>query len=140
MSVAKAARPRCKNLGTEDFAKTAMQAIQRHISPNRMFLGRLENTDLRTCANCKQLTARHLQKHQVPRFLHRGYIGRKPGIPCYGRPGNTAGLTSRPTWQYSRFSNSGRTSNPAGRLGGTTDLEIRHTWQKSRLASTAIWH
>ena len=60
-------RPRCKNLGTEDFVKSAMQAIQRHIFPNRMFLGRLENTDLRTCANCKQLTARHLQKHQVPK-------------------------------------------------------------------------
>ena len=67
LSVAKAARPRCKNLGTGCFAKTAMQAIQRYIFQNRMFLGRLKNTDLRTCANCKQLTARHLQKHQVPK-------------------------------------------------------------------------
>lgn len=47
------AQPRCKNLGTEDFAKSALQAIQRHIFRNRLFFGRLKNIDLRTYANCK---------------------------------------------------------------------------------------
>ena len=63
---------RCKNLRTGYFTKTAMQATQRHIFWRRLFFGRLKNTDLRTCANCKQLTAIHFQKHPVLRFLHRG--------------------------------------------------------------------
>ena len=65
-------RPRCKNLGTTGFAKTALQAIQRHIFRRRLFFGRLKNIDLRTYANCKQLAVMLFQKHLVPRFLHRG--------------------------------------------------------------------
>ena len=74
-----AARQRCKNLGTTGFAETALQATQRHIFRSRLFLGRLKSTDLRTCANCKRLIVKYLQKCLVPRFLHRNYISRKPG-------------------------------------------------------------
>lgn len=69
-------RCRCKNLRTEGFAETALQATQRHVFQNSMFLSRLKSIDLRTCADCKQLKARHFQKHLVPRFLHRNHIAR----------------------------------------------------------------
>ena len=98
-------RCRCKNLGTTGFAETAMQATRRHIFRRRLFFGRLKNTDLRTCANCKRLTVRHFKKHLVPRFLHRNYTGRKPGTTRfrqtwqYGRSSSTADL------EYSRFCN-----------------------------------
>ena len=106
--VAKAAWSRCKNLRTGSFAKTAMQAIQWHIFRNRLFLDRLKNIDLRTCANCKQLTVRYLQKHPVLRFLHDNHTGRKPGTPYF-----------RQTWQ------SGRLGNTADR--NTADLEVQQT-------------
>ena len=98
-------RCRCKNLGTTGFAETAMQATRRHIFRRRLFFGRLKNTDLRTCANCKRLTVRHFKKHPVPGFLYRNYTDRKPGTSRfrqtwqYGRSSSTADL------EYSRFCN-----------------------------------
>ena len=86
---------RCKNLGTTGFTKTAMQAIQWHIFRNSLFFGRLRNIDLRTCANCKQLTVKYLQKHPVPRFLHRNYTVENRGLYI------PEDLAIRQTWQYS---------------------------------------